>query len=82
MDAFLLPNQKPAPNPNQKPMSNSGKFQTMLFNPQPRQRFVFPTHNDTHGGTKGSERKKGPSLGGGGASGYKQHRTSKRERLR
>lgn len=52
--------------------------QNLLYNPQPSQRFVFPNHNDDK---HGSGRKKGPTLGGGGASGYKQYRLSKRERL-
>ena len=72
MDAFLLKGSSPKAR-----MDPSKTATTLLYNPQPRQRFVFPNHNDN---THGSERKKGPPLGGGGASGYKQFRSSKRER--
>lgn len=47
----------------------------LLFNPQPK-RFVFPTHNPPKGNDRNN---KGPPLGGGGASGYWQYRTSKRK---
>lgn len=74
MDAFLLNGSTPSARIDP---ASGGTRATLLFNPQPRQRFVFPTHNDKHGG---GERKKGPPLGGGEASGYKQFRSSKRER--
>ena len=76
MDAFLLKGSSPTargyPTRVDKPASG------LLYNPQPRQRFVFPNNNDNK---NGSERKRGPPLGGGGDSGYKQYRSSKREKL-
>lgn len=75
MDAFLLKSSSPTYVGNGT--TAVGKPATLLFNPQRRQqRFVFPTHTDKHG----RERKKGAPLSGGGALGYRQYRSSKRER--
>ncbi|CAM9735198.1 unnamed protein product, partial [Ectocarpus sp. 4 AP-2014] len=72
MDAFLLKKDSSAA----ARLGSSGEQQTksqFLYNPNPRQ-FVFPAPNESNDGRSG---KKGPPLGGGGASGYWQFRTSK-----
>ncbi|CAM9527930.1 unnamed protein product [Ectocarpus fasciculatus] len=71
MDAFLL---KKDPSAASR-LGSSGKDPTksqFLYNPNPRQ-FVFPAPKSNDDGSG----KKGPPLGGGGASGYWQFRTSK-----
>ena len=71
MDAFLQKESSAVQRPN--PRSEQASSANLLFNPNNRRRFVFPTPADKQGSGKG------PPLGGGGASGYWQLRTSKRE---
>lgn len=70
MDAFLRKESSAGQRVIPKPAQASAN---LLFNPT-RRPFVFPTPADKQGSGKG------PPLGGGGASGYWQFRTSKREK--
>ncbi|CAM9469145.1 unnamed protein product, partial [Scytosiphon promiscuus] len=79
MDAFLAKKGSPTrvggAGKDLKTCMTKSAASNLLFNPQPK-RFVFPTPA-THNPRKADDRNKGPPLGGGGASGYWQFRTSK-----